>query len=321
MAVTDKEKKYPDWWYQSANQEEINALAGQIASRPAFQFKVDHEALYNYYKGEYDRQGREAKMDTQAKIAGLTGGHDNSYARRAGQQVYEGQMALLQEDVAPDLWQMALDKYTREGDALVDRYTTLQKQEEKDRKAWEKEYKDEIEAWEKEQAAAPEAMIDRIQGEEMRYDPMAQYTKTRADAYESKFGVSLPNVFTPHSKVPQVIGDGMDDRLSSLENNGYSVTNYTQAVSRLRNMGVYDHVVQNLLSEKDFSDVQKENQRALETNEGTYNSIVGQYSTYAEYLRGYLTMAERAMANKRPGYTGNYVTGTGGRYGTTGGAM
>ena len=321
MAATDKEKKYPDWWYQSPYQKELDSLAGQIESRPAFQFKVDHEALYNYYKGEYDRQGREAKLDTEAKGAALTGGYENSYARQAGQQAYDGQMEGLQEDVAPDLWQMALDKYTREGEALADRYTALQKKEKAAYEQWQEDYVDEIEAWEKEQAAVPEAVIDRIQGAEMKYDPMAQYTQQRADRYESKFGVSLPNVFTTHSKEPQVIGDGVDDRLPLLENNGYGVTSYPKAVSRLRNMGVFDHVVQNLLSEADFDDVQKENRRVLETGDGTYTVIVGQYSTYAEYLRGYLTMAEQAMANKRPGYTGNYVTGTGGRYGTTGGAM
>lgn len=322
MAVkTEDEKKKNPYEYQSPYLAQMESLVSQIENRPDFKFKVDQEALYNYYKGEYDRQGQLARMDTQAQGAGLTGGFDNSYARRAGQQAYEGQMDALHQEVAPELWQMALDKYTQEGKALTDQYTALRKQDEEDRKAWEEKYKDAIEKWEQEQAAAPEAVIDRIQGAEMKYDPMAQYTKTRADAYESKFGVSLPNVFTPHSTETQVIGDGVDDRLPLLENNGYGVTNYTQAVSRLRNMGVYDHVVQNLLSEADFADVQKENQRVLASGDGTYNSVVGQYSTYAEYLRGYLTMAEQAMANKRPGYTGNYVTGTGGRYGTTGSAM
>lgn len=183
MAATDKEKKYPDWWYQSANQKELDSLAGQIASRPDFKFKVDHEALYDYYKGEYDRQGRETKLDTEAKGAALTGGYGNSYARQAGQQAYEEQVEGLQEDVAPDLWQMALDKYTREGKALVDRYSALQKQEKEDYEAWEEEHADEIETLQRqqEQQKAAASAVDRIAGKNNRYDPMAQYTGQRVD--------------------------------------------------------------------------------------------------------------------------------------------
>lgn len=183
MAVTDKEKKYPDWWYQSPYQKELDSLAGQIEGRPDFKFKVDQEAIYDYYKGEYDRQGQEAKLDTQAKGAALTGGYGNSYARQAGQRAYDGQMDSLREDVVPDLWQMALDKYTREGKALVDRYETVQKKEKAAYDQWEKEHKDEIEALQRqqEQQNAAASAVDRIVGKNNRNDPMAQYMGQRVD--------------------------------------------------------------------------------------------------------------------------------------------
>lgn len=305
MAATDKEKKYPDWWYQSANQKELDSLAGQIASRPDFKFKVDHEALYDYYKGEYDRQGREAKLDTEAKGAALTGGYGNSYARQAGQQAYEEQVEGLQEDVAPDLWQMALDKYTREGKALVDRYSALQKQEKEDYEAWEEEHADEIEAWEKEQlreaAAAPEARVDRIQGEGMRYDPMAQHMNQAADRYIGKFGVELPKTVAEQEK------EAADNAL--LENNGYGVTSYPKAVSRLRNMGVSQNVMQGLLTEAEWDRLRGEAEKAAADGEGTINLAVVTFDSYIEYLRFYVTAAEKSKNGGTPGYTGHYNTG------------
>ena len=148
MATKEEKKKYPDWWYQPQHQEEMNALAGQITSRPAFKFKVNQEALYDYYKGEHDRQGRLDRLDTEAKGAGLTGGFDNSYATQAGQQAYESQIGKLRLEVAPELRQAALKKYTQEGNALVGQYEQLQEQEENAYKQWQKDHKDEIKEWE-----------------------------------------------------------------------------------------------------------------------------------------------------------------------------
>lgn len=310
--TTVKEKKYPDWWFQSPYQKELDSLAGQIASRPIFKFKVDHEALYNYYKGEHDRQGRETKMDTQAKIAGLTGGYDNSYARRAGQQAYEGQMARLQEEVAPDLRKMALDKYTREGEDLADRYTSLQKQDKKAYEQWLTDNQDRIIAWQ-EQEGQPENPGVNQNGMPTLGDYRSAVLNSIRD------GIGAKRDYASAIQRPQYADsilykqDTADDPLN---NNGFSVENYAQAVERLRGIGVFDRVIQNLLSESAWNDVVKENKKVTETGEGTFN-IAGSYGSYTEYLRAYVANAERAMANKRPGYVGNHSTGVGGHSGAT----
>lgn len=334
MAATDKEKKYPDWWYQSANQKELDSLAGQIESRPDFKFKVDHEALYDYYKGEYDRQGREAKLDTEAKGAALTGGYGNSYARQAGQQAYEEQVEGLQENVAPDLWQMALDKYTREGKALVDRYSALQKQEKADYEAWEEEHADEIEAWEKEQAeaerereeAAKKAAEERRK-EEYRsteaYDqavrsylygelPVADSAEKIGPAYDWSPVAALKPTTTHTSSSGREHGGGggkIPDPDPVLENNGYGVTSYPKAVSRLRNMGVSQDVMQGLLTEAEWERLRGEAEKAAADGEGTINLAVVTFDSYIEYLRFYVTAAEKAKNGGTPGYTGHYNTG------------
>ena len=63
-----------------------------------------------------------AMQDTMGQAAALTGGYGNSYAATAGNQAYQAHLQNL-NDVVPELWQMAYDRYNQEGQDLLNQYT------------------------------------------------------------------------------------------------------------------------------------------------------------------------------------------------------
>jgi hypothetical protein len=65
-----------------------------------------------------------ASEDAVARASAMTGGYGNSYAATAGAQAFNEQMGQL-NDVIPELFQMAYDKYAREGQDLKDAYSML----------------------------------------------------------------------------------------------------------------------------------------------------------------------------------------------------
>lgn len=71
------------------------------------------------------RGGKLAMQDTMGQAAALTGGYGNSYASTAGNQAYQGYLTGLNDKV-PDLYSLALSKYSSEGDALRDNLGLLQ---------------------------------------------------------------------------------------------------------------------------------------------------------------------------------------------------
>ena len=117
--------------YQAAKQNKptyANTYGGQVEeaynalnNRQPFKYDVAGDALYQQYKDQYIMRGQQAMMDTMGQAAALTGGYGNSYAQSAGQQAYQGYLQQLNDKV-PELYQLALQKYQMEGDALKDKY-------------------------------------------------------------------------------------------------------------------------------------------------------------------------------------------------------
>lgn len=89
-----------------------------------FSYNIDEDALYQQYKDKYVQQAKLAMADTMGQAAAMTGGYGSSYAQSVGQQAYQGQLDNL-NDIVPELYQMALDKYTMDKDALYDKYGML----------------------------------------------------------------------------------------------------------------------------------------------------------------------------------------------------
>ena len=117
--------------YQSQWKAQIDSIIDRILNREDFSYDVNSDALYQQYKDQYTALGKMAMQDTMGQAAAMTGGYGNSYAATAGNQAYQSYLREL-NNVVPELYQMALDKYTREGDELYNQYALLGDQESQD---------------------------------------------------------------------------------------------------------------------------------------------------------------------------------------------
>jgi hypothetical protein len=110
--------------FQYSNMEQFNALMEQIMGREKFTYDFNGDALYQQYKDKYIKQGKMAMGDAIGQASAMTGGYGNSYAQSVGQQAYQAQLENL-NDIIPELYQMALDKYNMEGQELLNQYGVL----------------------------------------------------------------------------------------------------------------------------------------------------------------------------------------------------
>ena len=117
--------------YTSAWSDQISAILDQIMNREKFSYDLNGDALYQQYKDQYTQMGKMAMMDTMGQAAAMTGGYGNSYAQSVGQQAYQGYLQQLGE-VVPELYGMALDRYTQEGQNMMDQYALLSAQDQQD---------------------------------------------------------------------------------------------------------------------------------------------------------------------------------------------
>ena len=107
--------------YQYSWQTQLDDALNKILNREKFSYDLNGDALYQQYKDQYTLQGQQAMMDTMGQAAALTGGYGNSYAQTVGQQTYQGYMQQLNDKI-PELYQLALDQYNREGEDLYNQY-------------------------------------------------------------------------------------------------------------------------------------------------------------------------------------------------------
>ena len=117
MQAPTWDKTNNTWW------NKLTDTMNAIENREKFSYDVNGDALYQQYKDQYMTQGNMAMMDTMGQAAAMTGGYGNSYAQSVGQQAYQGYMQQLTDKI-PELWQMAYDQYTREGDDLYNRLSS-----------------------------------------------------------------------------------------------------------------------------------------------------------------------------------------------------
>ena len=113
--------------------------ASKIENRKPFSYDINADALYQQYKDNYIQQGQMARMDTMGQAAAMTGGYGNSYAQSVGQQAYNQQLNQL-NNMVPELYGMAYDRYKQEGQDLRDAYNMYMGLEEQNKENWYKEY-------------------------------------------------------------------------------------------------------------------------------------------------------------------------------------
>lgn len=125
QAKTDAENALADYGdFSYGKQGDLDNIIDSILNRKDFSYDINGDALYQQYKDKYIQQGKLAMQDTMGQAAALTGGYGSSYAQSVGQQAYQAQLQNL-NDIVPELYQMALDKYNREGDNLYNQYSML----------------------------------------------------------------------------------------------------------------------------------------------------------------------------------------------------
>jgi hypothetical protein len=97
-----------------SDQGKYDQLIQGYENRDKFSYDFNADALYQQYKDKYIQQGKMAMADTIGMASAMTGGYGNSYAQTVGQQQYQAHLGQL-NDVIPELYQLAYDKYNQEG--------------------------------------------------------------------------------------------------------------------------------------------------------------------------------------------------------------
>ena len=122
QALTDHLGKKPT--YTSKWGSQLGDVLGKIEDRSnnKISYDVTGDALYQQYKDKFTQQGKMAMQDAMGQAAAMTGGFGNSYAATVGNQAYQAQLNNL-NDVIPELYQMAYDRYNQEGQDLYNQYS------------------------------------------------------------------------------------------------------------------------------------------------------------------------------------------------------
>ena len=107
-----------------SNQDYLTQVKDKIMNRDPFSYDINGDALYQQYKDKYIQQGKMAMGDAIGQASAMTGGYGNSYAQSVGQQAYQAQLENL-NDIVPELYQMALNKYNMDGQELYNQYAML----------------------------------------------------------------------------------------------------------------------------------------------------------------------------------------------------
>jgi peptidoglycan hydrolase-like protein with peptidoglycan-binding domain len=117
--------------YQSQWQQQLDEAINKILNREKFSYDLNGDALYQQYKDKYIQQGKMAMADTMGQAAAMTGGYGNSYAASVGNQAYQQSLQQL-NDIVPELYQMAYDRYQNEGQDLYNQYGIISDRENMD---------------------------------------------------------------------------------------------------------------------------------------------------------------------------------------------
>lgn len=114
--------------YESQWDGELTELYNNIKNRKKFSYDLGTDPTYQQYREQYQRQGRLAMQDTMGQAAALTGGYGSTYGEQVGQQAYNAYLQSL-NDIVPDLYSAAYNRYQDEGTALYNQYSLLSDRE------------------------------------------------------------------------------------------------------------------------------------------------------------------------------------------------
>ena len=198
--------------YAPVWQDEADAYLNQYQNRGPFSYDYNSDALYNQYKDNYIQQGQMAMMDTMGQAAALTGGYGNSYAQSVGQQAYNQQLSRL-NNILPELWQMAHDRYTQEGKDMLAMYDLYMNREAQEYG----KYQDVMDNWYREMGRLTDnynTLYDREYGEYMDKQNIAynEYTSDKDRAWSEY----LTNMDKEQTAAELLASAGSYDRLKEI---------------------------------------------------------------------------------------------------------
>ena len=121
--------------YKSLWGDTLNDTMQKLLNGEKFSYDFNEDALYQQYKDKYIKQGKLAMADTMGQASAMTGGYGNSYAQSVGNQAYQASLENL-NDIVPELYQMAYDRYNSDKQDLYNQYAMLSAQEEQDYSKW-----------------------------------------------------------------------------------------------------------------------------------------------------------------------------------------
>ena len=107
----------PQQTYTDSYDPQKKALLNQILNRDDFSYDAMNDPLYQQYAQMYQREGDRAMKNTLAEAAASAGGM-NTYAITAAQQANSYYGSQL-NDMIPELYQLAYDKYLKDVDLKV----------------------------------------------------------------------------------------------------------------------------------------------------------------------------------------------------------
>ena len=106
------------------NQGAYDTLLNEYLNRGDFSYDLNGDALYQQYKDKYIQQGKLAMQDTMGQASAMTGGYGSSYSQSVGQQAYQNSLDNL-NDIVPELYQMAYDRYNQKGADMLNQLGVL----------------------------------------------------------------------------------------------------------------------------------------------------------------------------------------------------
>ncbi len=109
--------------YKDNYSKKIDALISELSGRK-FSYDADSDPAYSQFRSRYLADARRAMEDAAGKAAARTGGYANSYAQTAGNEAFGRAMEGF-EDVIPELYEAAYERYSDEGDDLIARLKLL----------------------------------------------------------------------------------------------------------------------------------------------------------------------------------------------------
>lgn len=113
------------------NQDKLDDYVSKYETRDPFSYDFNTDALYQQYKDKYIKQAKMASADVMGQAAAMNGGYGSSYAQTVGNQAYQANLEQL-NDVIPELYQLAYDKYNQQGQDMLDMISLLRGEREFD---------------------------------------------------------------------------------------------------------------------------------------------------------------------------------------------